>query len=636
MILFIETYSIIQTLFLLKHIRKADRIYFHKSSVPSLPDNPRVRMFVERLIRLFNSKVSIETLPARKINEHNWVTNKMAVDFVEAMTPDIENSASYQTISRIIGDKNIITSYKARLAEVVSARLLFFRVARDLIEESGVQCYLAPADNQNSEIQKKSVGEETLDRFILRGGFRANHVRNFFRKIYAIVILLLLPTAYAVVQFRRVTFKKIDRKSYDMAIPVIWGFHDGDIIISGVRWKQDDGYLYSDKIKLGRIVHIFNLWRDSPEVESKYKRIMDEKGVPYIDEKSFRINAKLLSTYAKIQFKIILYFLPSLFYCRDQYNYIRYSDTIIFIMLNKFLELENVDYGVELIRHDYSPMHVIETILCNQKGKKTVGIQHGSTAGPYVENKLCYVHLDRYCIFSDRHLELHAPFWSRLHLEKAGNPRVDHLVELANNPSLLAPIENRLIELHGQKPYTVLIVFPNPNEYSLIEKWDEIYAALCELRAIEIDCNVFMRFRRSEQLENSHLTRFKELTSMDSRFIIDLINFTTYELMAVSDLVITSSHSSGMIDAVSMDKKAFTFDYMGTAKYCFARYGKDIILNTKDDVLKLFNDLENNFTGYDCDWDLLKKEYNYYYDGLCSERFQNAMLETVEEARRRN
>ena len=128
-----------------------------------------------------------------------------------------------------------------------------------------------------------------------------------------------------------------------------------------------------------------------------------------------------------------------------------------------------------------------------------------------------------------------------------------------------------------------------------------------------------------------HLRRFKNLPDMDKRFVIDLVSFTTYELMAMSDVIISSSHSSGMIDGVSLNKPTFTFDYMGTAKYCFEKYGKDIILYGKEDILNIFKNLENNFIGYDCNWDLLRKEYNYYYDGTCLSRLQRVIIETLKE-----
>lgn len=582
-------------------------------------------MIVEMLIRLLNKQAEIKTLPAGKISEHNWTMNKKSVDLVEGLTNDIKNSSIYKTILKIIHDENILKCYKMQIVDCISGRLLFFRVAKELIEDYKDGTYLVPAHNDNSRIQKELFGNEALNPCILPGSFIINQIRNFSHKICALLIFSLIPSAYIFLNLKRITLKRINKKRYEIAMPFIRGFHEG------VKRGQDDGYLYNKTITPGHIIHIFNYWRHSSGVEKSYRNIMDRRGIPYKDIEDYKININLIIIAAKIQFKIIRHFLLKLFFWHDRYEYISYSNRIIYWMLKKYLEFENVDYKVELIKHDYNPHHVVETILCNQHNKKTVGIQHGSTAGLYVLPRLCYVHLNKYCIFSDRHLELHAPFWNMLNFKQTGNYRIDYLVEISKDNSLMKSIKNKVETLYGYKKYIVLILFPSHSERNVIERWDTIFKALCELKSIDIDCNIFLRFRSIDQLENTHLRRFKNLPQMDNRFIIDQINFTTYELMAVSDMVISNSHSSGAIDAVSMNKKTFTFDFMGTAQYCFSKYGKDFILTTKEDVLNLFRNLENNFAGYDCNWDLLKKECNYYYDGKCLERLQQVVLETVEE-----
>ncbi len=71
---------------------------------------------------------------------------------------------------------------------------------------------------------------------------------------------------------------------------------------------------------------------------------------------------------------------------------------------------------------------------------------------------------------------------------------------------------------------------------------------------------------------------------------------------------------------------------MGTAKYCFAKYVNDIVINTKNDILNLFRDLESGFKEYDCNWKLFRKEYNYHYDGTCLKRIQEVLTDTLEES----
>ncbi len=631
MTLFFETYSIIQTLFLFRYIKKAKIIYFYRKAFPVIIINPQIKRIVIKLIRLFNKNIEIKTPYAGKINEYNWIMNKKAVELVNGLTVNVKNSSIYKSILKIICDENILKCYKKQIVDDVSAKLLFFKIGKELIKDYRDGIYLIPADNDNSGIQNALFGNEVLNSHILPASFIANQVRNLFNRTYALIIFFLLPSAYIILNLKKITLKKINKKRYDIIMPVMWGFYEGEAIIDGVKWGLDDNYLYNEEIKLGHIIHVFKYWRFSSEVEKNYKNVMAKRGIPFIDSKDFRMNIKFVFTAAKIQLRIAQYFFNNIFHWKDRCEYINYSHKIIHRMLNKQLDFENIDFKVEFMRNDYDVGHIVTTILCNRYGKKTIGVQHGSTAGPYVFPSLCYVHFDKYCVFSDRHIELHAPLWNRCNLAKTGNYRIDQLIEISKNQSLMTSIKNNIAALYGNKKYIVVILFPSPSEYNTTERFDMIYEALHELKLIEIDCNIFLRFKRKMYLENSHLRRFKNLPQIDNRFIIDLINFSSYELIAVSDMLITSSHSSGMIDAVSIGKKAFTFDYMGTAKHCFGKYGKDIVLNKKEDVLNLFQNLENNFAGYDCNWDLLRKEYNYHYDGKSLRRLQQVVLETVQE-----
>ncbi len=632
MILFFEAYSIIQTLFLFRYIRKARLIYFHKRGVPRSDFAPGVKRRVERLIHLINKRVEIKTIPTEKVYQYNWELNKEAVGLVEELTSDIQQSSVYRMVLKIIRDANILKFYQQRLATDIPDRWLFMKVAKALSSEHD-SLVIIPKSNDNSFLEIKLFGNEELGKYSISVTRRANNLRFFFRKVGALAILLLLPLGFVILR-TRITLSRINRESYDVAMPVIWGFHGDEdkAKIRGVRRPHNDEYLYNEEIIRGHIIHIFGDWRDTDVVDNNYKRIMNKKGIPYIDRRDYKANINFLLTAGRIQLKILTGLWQNSLCWRSPLDYIDYSIGAINCMLRKYLEFENIGYKVELMRHDYSAAHIVETILCNQQGKKTVGIQHRVTAGPNVMNSLCYVHMDKYCIFSDAHLRLYSPYWEKLDLAKTGAMDIDWTINLVDNGKLMVNnLKQKMHSLYKVRKYTVLIAFPGPSGYNQQSKWAEMYDALREFKSLDTDCNVFLRFRTIDDLSAPHMVRFADLPKRDERIIIDLTNFTTYELMALCDLYITSSHSSGLIEAVAIGKKAFTFDYMGTTQYCFSNYGKDLILTIKDDVLALFKDLENNFAGYDCNWELLRKEYNYYYDGRCSERQQRVVCETVKE-----
>lgn len=633
MILLFETYSLIQIIFLAAYIRKAKAVYFHRRSFPPLQHNSSIRRIAEKFILFLNKDIAIKDPPADKTNEYGWEMNKAAVEAVEGFIPEIINSAAYRVILKIIRDNNILKCYKMKLADDISARLLFVKMSHYLIGENKNKIYLIFSDNNHCRFRSNLLDIGALASFILPQSIMVNYIRVFFQKSYLTLIFLFLPAAFIISNLKRIRFTlgRIDKREYAIAMPVSWGIHDKEIIIDGVKWAHDDTYLYNKQIKKGDIVHIFNYWGDAPETEAKYKERMDAQGIFYADKKNYKVNMPFILICLRMQFQILVQSLKNFSYWIDRYKYLTYNNSIMFWMLKKHLEFENVDYKVELIRHDYSPQHIVETILCNQNNKKTVAIQHSANAGPYVLNGLCFIHFDKYCILGERHLLLYEPFWSNLNLEKTGNYMIDELQRMAKDKPFLEIIKNKIATKYKKRKYIALISFPTPAEYNLSEKWDMIYEALAELRAVDIDCSIFLRFRNSACLENSHLKRFKNLPLSDSRFIIDLVNFSTYELIIASDVVLTSSHSSGMIEAVSIGRKAFTFDYMGTAKYSFSKYGRDIVIKDKEGIRNLFKNLENNYSGYCCDWSLLKQEYNYFDDGKSSERLQDVIYKTVQE-----
>ena len=629
MILFFETYSIMQTLFLIRYIRKAKRIIFHKKTFPSLTQNRRVKSLVEKIIRIVNKNVRIETLPVEMINKYNWVLNKKAVDIADKISSFIKETVSYRIISKIIGDGNILKYYKARMVNDISAKLLFSRMADELSSECD-EVLIIPSNDDFSDIQREVIDVKTLDKYFLPPCVIVNQIKKGFLNIYAAIVLLILPSVFIIWNLRKLRLNKNNKKTYDIAMPVMAGFHKEDVKIGGVKQAQDDGYLYNEKIKIGNIVHIFNNWRFGPEVEKNYKRVMDEKGIPYIDSSNYCMHVNLVIIAAKIQFKILYYFLVNLFCLNFKYGCMKYSISIIFAMLKKYLELQNIDYKVLLIRNDYNPKHIIDTIMCNQYNRKTIGIQH--YAGPQTIPMLSYVHLDKHIVFGEIFIDLFAPHWKDIELVKTGRQNIDWVIDILKNKDEITRLRKLYLSKYKRREKCIVVAFPSGADYNLKGQWEEMYNALSTLKRLKGDFNLFLRFRGTAHLDDfEHIKRFRTLPNIDDRILINHDDFTTQELMVLSDLFIAPCHSSSVYEALAAGSKVFTFDYMGTAKYFFPECGKDFILYNRDDVLHVFEGLKTNFAGFDCNWDGIKRRGNFYYDGRNLERIQEAVYSTIEE-----
>lgn len=629
-VLFFETYSIIQTLVLFRFIRRASVIYFHKKGFPRTDPNPRGKRIVERLIYLFNKKAEIRIIPVEKVYQYNWDLNKESLAIVEELVPDIQRSSAYKMVLGIIRDANILKFFKQLLAAEIPDRCLFLKVAKDLGSEHD-SLVVIPKSSLSSFLETKLFGREGLGKYSIPVIYAANNIRDFFSKVISLAVLLLLPPGFVILR-TRVTLRKINRGSYDVAMPMIWGFHEGEGRIGGVRRPHNDGYLYNQELTRGRIIHTFREPRFTPEVKANYKKVMDKKGIPYIDKKDYKVNMSFLLAAGKIQLRVLTGLFKNPFCWRDSADYIRYSIGVIQSMFEKLLEFENVDYKVEFVRHDYTASHIVETILCNQHGKRTVGIQH--TASPYDLPQLSYVHFNKYIVYGEALVRNFLPYWRELRLEKTGRESIDWVVNIKKNEDTLNELKNRLREKYRERKYMAVILLPSPVEFGLRKRWDEMYNALRELKNLDIDINVFLRFRAKDHLYGPEYIRcFDSLPTWDERIIIDHENFTTYELISLCNLCIANSGSFAIFEAMAVEARVFPFDFIGTAKYYFSNYGKDFILHNKNDILRVLKGLENNYEGFDCNWELLYREGSFHYDGCNLERIQNVVLETLKEVK---
>lgn len=628
--LFFESYSIIQLLFLFGRIKKSKEVYFYKKSFPPSRFNPRVKKIVIKMIRLCNNKVEIRTLPAEMVNRHAWAMNKKAVDVTDKLSASIESSASYRNILNIIKDGNILKCYKAQVVNDISSRLLFFKIAEDLIAERKNGIFLIPVDNDNEFIQNELFGNKRLDSHIPSICVAANRVIKFLRKIYLVIALQAVPVTYVALMLNKLTFGKIGGRQYDISMAVTYGFYNSDIMVDGVKRLQDDSYLYDEEAKKGRIIHIFKMWKWPPQIESNYKKVMNEKGVPFIDEEDYKLNLEFMKIAARIQLSLLKFCLIHKFCWNDKVFCLIYSRNIVYWMLKTHLEFKNVDYKVGFIKYDYSPYHIVETILASQNNRKMVGIQHA--ASPYESPALSYVHFDKYLVYGEMFIREFSSHWSRLKLEKTGRESVDFVLSFLKDEDAMARLRDRFEKIYPARKYRAIIAMSGDVDYIPRSQWDEMYNALHSLKELnDLDINVFLRFRSTKYMTGSeNMLRFSRLPQWDDRIIIDHENFSTYELMVLCDLFIACNISFTVNEAIATRAKVFTFNLHGRADYFFGdRYGKDFILNTEADLLRVFKGLKNNFQGFDCDWPLLKKECNFYYDSKNLQRIREAAWSTV-------
>ena len=631
MILFFETYSVIQILFLFKYIRKTKQIYFHKRNFPGdLEIKPKIKQWVTRLVLLINNRIEIRSLPDEIVNRNNFISNKMAIDIVNADT-NFQKSKTYQTIVRIIRDENVAKCYKAQMVDDVSARLLYGMLAASLKTEMGEQAeiILIPSSNDNLQTEKRLSGRSLLVPHILDRVKRANSLRALSLKIWYFFLFTFLPTLYLMRKIHKIRIK-VRKVTADIANPVIWGI-DGQVVKEGGANRcHNDAYLYNNEIKHGKIMHIFGPWRFSRNGENREKQLLTKLNIPYVDIKKYKINPRFIGRAFIIQWELIKRGLLSVCFLDDNVQHIHYSLRVLLWLLDKMVEFENVDFKVEFRRDDYSPAHVVGTILCQQNGKKSIGIQHNSS--PYSLPRLAFVHMDKYLVMGDKYVKLFSPFWGELNLEKTGRENIDWIMDIINDTNRVISIKEKIQRNYRKSRFYVVITCPEMGHSKLKSQWDEMFEALWDLKAVVIDFTLFLRLKTPKQLKlDTNLVRFLELPKRDERIIVKSDILSTQELIAVSDLFIGGDASFAVMEALATKAKIFSFTYRHISRYWFSEYGKGLILTNKEDILGVFRGLENDFEQFDIDWARMKRDLSYHYDGQNRHRIREVLLKSVSE-----
>ncbi|MFZ5993907.1 MAG: hypothetical protein ACOYU4_02795 [Thermodesulfobacteriota bacterium] len=643
-VLFFETYSILQILFLSIRIRKAQKIIFLDNNIyisweHALGGSRQIdsflrklgirstaelrRNFAHRLIRLINHGVEIRVLGFEDFAELSYSLNKDCLKVVDGLTERIKKFSAYEIMHRVIRDDNIIRYYKSFMAPIVPRWFLFTRLSRDLIHD--VRDITIVPDNLRSEFRTCEEYKDILS-YVPSYIFHLNCLRFLWRFVKIQAALSIMPIAL-LAKYVKNGYQTDTKGEYDLAMPVLWGIYkNGDNKVRfGVRKFDDDSYIYGDGLVPGRIIHIFGDWKFPPKLEVQYKEAMDEKGIPHVEKDKYKLTKNSIVEILRIEWLILSSLIRIFPFDRMHLALLHGNRKGLYNYIRKHLELENVNYKVEYVKTDYNPANVINTILCNQKKRKTVAIAHAASS--YDAPQIAFAHFDKYLALCEIYVKTFGPYWENVNLIRTGRESLDWMWERLGDKSETI---NKINQLYGKRRHVVTITLPGDGPTLLKSSFEEMYKGLCSLKDVDLDCHIFLRVRRLRLLEEAPvLLPFKRLPEIDSRIILDHDNFDTLQLISVSDFVIAGVASWVINEAALAGKRVFTFGYTKKERMYFPDYGKDFILDKAEDIVRVFQGFKKGFAGFDCDWEKLKKDADYYQDGNNCHRIRQSIMETI-------
>lgn len=620
-VLFFESHSLLQVLWLVRHVRRVTHVYFGGSTFIADKALPRHARLVVALVRLLNPRAVVDTVPEGIARPHAWTLNRDGARAIRDRQQVILDSAPYRLLNGLLQDGRLVRFFSGFLSARIPAWALFENVALDLANKA--EEFLAvPGGRPFAEPDGMEAKIPTP-----AGGKTINRVRYVLRNAVLVLIALILPAGFLFSLLKR-GFGVKDRQKFKLAMPVIWGVNNTTGLVDGIKKHTDDTYLYGEGLAPGDIVHVFGGWDISADLVREYENNLRARGLPYRCKNRYRLTFGMVVTCLRIQAQICRR-LPTLLGCikGDRLTFVLLCGLLkgLYYYLLKQLEWQNIAYDVELVKNDYDPGHVINVIVNSRHGARSVAVQH--TASPYDLPQLCFACPDAYMVYGEIYTRLFGDFWSGLKLERTGRESLDWLMNLSRNEVRVRELSERFAQAIPKRAHTLLLLLPGVGPGIAASRWQELYQGLKDLREVALDVNVILRFRREADLRALKPEfDFAKLASADSRIMIESTRFTTHELYLVSDAVIATSASFGINEVAALGKKIFTFEMMGTGALYFGDYGADFVLRDRHDLAKVFRGLTTAFAGFDCDWQRLARDCNYHADGRNVERMRRVIL----------
>jgi len=622
--IFFSRYSILQSLVLFPEIRKAKVIEFQPVIRSKDRPNPYFVSIVKKLLTWINPTALQNEFERDEMVKSEWSYNASSISLIDEKKEYYASSGPCKFLTYLIGDKKIVDFFKGEMTFLVPRENLI----ADILTEKEQKGYISVPSWTSTHVLRQQIG---IIRYCsLSFAYKIQHVLQY---TYYILIATIFPLIYFMLRVPR-GFNFKGRKLLDrylVSMPVVWGIFSGkNCVHRGVKKQFDDSYLYGEQIVPGDILHVFGNWKFTDDEVESFKRSMRSCGYAYTCSSDFRLTTKMLLLILSAQIKSIMFFLSALASInkadREMVLMAKSLIKAVYYYMDKYLEMENTNYKVELVRDDYNPGHIIRSIVLRRCNRKSIGIQH--TASPYDAPQLAYVNFDYYVVYGQFYVELFKESWKQLKLIKSGREVIDSVYYLANNREAQDVINNNYINMYGLSEYKVLILMSGSAVHIRQEMWCELYNGLVEITKLGLNFQLIFRFRELPDFNDCDCyNMILDLIEKEPKFIKEQQQFSTHELMSISDLVITPNSSFGINEALVFKKPVFTFDLTGAAELYFAKYGSDFVIKKDKNLVAVFRALENNFSEVNCNWMQLAKDLNYEPNGRNCELLAQSILE---------
>ena len=492
-------------------------------------------------------KSFIRKIKNKKIFSINHKTEQNITYKANKLALDILEKKNYNYIIKFFDQvdisKSIIVAYKKYLLQVIAYEIRQALILNFLSTETTYKSKIIVFSNlKNRKFFKK---------FFINSN-KVLFLPNFyFDSIFSIFLLFLYLPIFGIIKIFRngFNFKKFQPKYFD------YGFHFYNNIYKRNIFASDKSYMTSRSDfhlaeMLGytgkKTIYINSNWSfDKSDIERNINEI-NKRNNYFGSEFSAPINTTILTKLLKYYFKSLVYFLPTIITHKISYKEFK---PIIQILRDLILsEIFCSSYRIKnfISRDDYNPIHISRTIVFNKYGLKNNGISHSICLNTNASMQGPYVFFDTYFTQGKFYLDIWKKYWfSNLH--KNLGPLYGHLVTEA----LQDKKNHELFEKkygNGKKICFLMNSFDSntcPFDSEETIQYTE-RKKLLKLMKLDNDIILFIVPRNKKSL-NKFLKSFDNYDLYKNRIVIDYL-FSTYELMAYCDFLITDISSSSIFE----------------------------------------------------------------------------------------
>ena len=640
--LLFESLSVCKLALTLLQIRRASRVILFRSyDIGSLRGPQHSKRLATWLVRIINPQVEIADLEKEVLHPLAYLDNYESSAPVDELAEQVRVSECWRMVQEVVRHDMLERMYKRYILDLVLPTSQFYRYGKKLVAE-GVDVRLVPSAEDYLGIHKSFFSEDELSGLIPAGVRVFNRTKRVIRVALSVLPLanlarLTMGVGYHLVKRGRRGRGRQATVEAEVITPLIWGFVDeqgldgrADAQSRAKRLEWDNSFIFRGPSDIGRVAVYFSDWSFTPIARARQSELMTNKGIRFFDPDEFGLDWTHLRSVGRVIGKVIGHMLSKPRVLWEQPHLCSISGRILYVFLEEMLFNRRVSFRVRTDWADYAAASVMRTVVANLHGRTTVGTHHNCPDGPYGFPQIRYTYINRYCVWGKAIREMFGKDWDAMDCATVGIPRLDAGFRATDR---LKELEARYRERFRGKHPVVLVTLPNPPEkvsYQIESRFPEFWRGL--LRSCEElpEFSLVLRPRFHDHWE-AYLRDDLVRKIMDSeRAVADMTEFSTYEWISLSDLVIANSISSVGIEAANMGKRCFVFDSMGLATFVYGKYGEDLVLTTSADVYRAIAGVFDEGREVKCDWERLATEYCAFNDGKNTERFQEVIWRGID------